>query len=156
LARSRPYRAGDELDQLDVEGTLEGLALSGKTLDAIGHEDLVVADSASGRAGFGGLIDISGSMSGKDLAVCASAVVMLLGRLRSEEVAVALFESNTHVVKRFSEHRELDAVASELLELRATGGTRVDMALRFIADQFESAAEQERRVLFLLSDFCFF
>jgi Mg-chelatase subunit ChlD len=154
-ARTRPFRAGDELDHLDVDGTLEALAMSGKPLDQLSPEDLMVADTTSGRAGFTVLIDISGSMSGKDLAVCAIAVVMLLGRLKPEEVALALFESNTHVVKGFADGTDLDEVASGLLELRATGGTCVDAALRFARDQFASQAEQERRVLFLLSDFAF-
>jgi len=154
-ARTRPFRAGDELDHLDIDGTLEALATSGKSLAAMSNEDLMVSDTSSGRAGFTVLIDISGSMSGKDLAICAIAVVMLLGRLKPEEVALALFESNTHVVKRFAESTDLDDVASGLLELRATGGTCVDAALQFARDEFGSQAEQERRVLFLLSDFAF-
>lgn len=155
-SRARPFRAGDEVDDLDLEATLDALVSSGKSLDQLNGDDLFVSDTSSGRAGFGVLIDISGSMSGKDLAVCAIAVVMLLGKLRSDEVAIALFESNTHVVKRFHETKDLDTVADELLELEATGGTRVDMALRFIAEEFESEREHERRLLFLLSDFCFF
>jgi Mg-chelatase subunit ChlD len=155
-SRARPFRAGDEVDDLDLEATLDALVASGKSLDQMGDDDLFVTDKSSGRAGFGVLIDISGSMSGKDLAVCAIAVVMLLGKLKPEEIAIALFESNTHVVKRFHEKRDLDEVADTLLELNATGGTRVDQALRFIADEFDSETEHERRLLFLLSDFCFF
>ena len=155
-SRTRPYRAGDELDLLDIDGTLESLALSGKSIDQISDDDLLVQDTSSGRAGFGVLIDISGSMSGRDLAVCAIAVVMLMGRLQPEELALALFESDTHVIKGFASHRDLDEVAGELLELRATGGTCVDAALRFMHDEFAAQSEQERRVLFLLSDFCFF
>jgi len=155
-SRTRPFRAGDELDLLDIDGTLESLALSGKSIDQISHDDLLVQDTSSGRAGFAVLIDISGSMSGRDLAVCAIAVVMLMGRLQPEELALALFESNTHVVKDFASTRELDEVAGELLELRATGGTCVDAALRFVHDEFASQADHERRVLFVLSDFCFF
>ncbi len=155
-SRARPFRAGDEVDDLDLEATLDGLIAAGKSLDQLNDDDLFVTDKSSGRAGFGVLIDISGSMSGKDLAVCAIAVVMLLGKLKPEEIAIALFESNTHVVKRFHEKRDLDEVADTLLELQATGGTRVDQALRFIADEFDSEREHERRLLFLLSDFCFF
>ncbi|HEY0251002.1 MAG TPA: vWA domain-containing protein, partial [Kofleriaceae bacterium] len=154
--RSRPFRAGDELDHIDIDGTLEALAMSGKSLEEMSHEDLLVQDTSSGRAGFGVLIYISGSMSGKDLAICAIAVVMLLGRLRPDELALALFESDTHVVKEFASTRELDEVADELLDLRATGGTRVDAALRFIHTQFVSQPDHERRVFFLLSDFAFF
>ena len=49
-------------------------------------------------------------------------VVMLLGRLQSEEIAVALFERDTHVIKGFDDQRPLDEVADQLLELQATGG----------------------------------
>jgi len=155
-SRTRAYRAGDELDLVDIDGTIESLAMSGKSLAQMSEEDLLVQDTASGRAGFGVLIDISGSMTGRDLAVCAIAVVMLLGRLLPEELALALFESDTHVVKGFASTRELDDVAGELLELRATGGTCVDAALTFIADEFAAQPELERRVMFLLSDFAFF
>ncbi len=43
-----------------------------------------------------------------------------------------------------------------LLELAATGGTRVDAALRWAYEQFEEVPEAEFRLLFLLSDFEFF
>jgi Mg-chelatase subunit ChlD len=152
----RPFTASDDLDRLDLDSTVESLIASGKTLDQLSAEDLWVYTAASGRAVMGVLIDISGSMSGKELAVCSIAVVMLLARLASEEVAIALFESDTHVVKRFDEDRSLDDVADQLLELEATGGTRVDAALTWLAEEFERSQVADFRVLFLLSDFCFF
>jgi len=36
--RCQPYRAGDEFDLLDVDGTLESLAMSGKSIDQISDE----------------------------------------------------------------------------------------------------------------------
>lgn len=151
----RPFTASDDLDQLDIEGTLEAVVASGKPLDRITEEDLWVHRTARGRAVIGVLIDISGSMSGKELAVCSIAVVMLLAQLTPEEVAIALFESDTHVVKPFADPADLDAVADQLLDLKATGGTRVDRALQWIADQFEEVTDAEFRMLFVLSDFCF-
>jgi hypothetical protein len=47
-------------------------------------------------------------------------------------------------------------VTDRLLELAATGGTRVDQALRWAIEQFEEVPEAEFRMLFLLSDFEFF
>ena len=44
----------------------------------------------------------------------------------------------------------------DALELEATGGTRVDAALTWAAEQFESVPEVDFRLLFLLSDFMFF
>src|SRR5262249_23295553 len=98
----------------------------------------------------------SGSMGGRELANCAISVVMLLGRLAAEEVAIALFESDTHVIKGFAQERDLDEVMDRLLELASMGGTRVNAALRWAYEQFEEVPEAEFRMLFLLSDFEFF
>lgn len=155
-SRSRPFRGGDDLDQLDIETTLDAIISAGKPLDQVTEEDLWVPVTSKGRAAMGVLIDISGSMSGRELASCAIAVVMLLGRLAPEEVAIALFESDTHVVKTFDDARDLDDVADQLLDLAATGGTRVDRALEWMANQFSAVPEAEFRLMFLLSDFCFF
>jgi Mg-chelatase subunit ChlD len=154
--RARPYRAGDDLDLLDLESTVDAIIGAGKTLDQIGDDDLFVHETAKGKAAFVVLIDISGSMSGRELAVCAIAVVMLLGKLRADEVAIALFESDTHVVKPFADERDLDEVADALLDLSARGGTCVDRALEWAADELETVPESDVRVLFLLSDYCFF
>jgi Mg-chelatase subunit ChlD len=152
--RARPYRAGDELDQLDIDGTLEALITAGKPLDPVAADDLLVYDTARGQAAPAVLIDISGSMSGKDLAICAIAVVLLLGKLSSDELALAAFESDTHVLKGFDQEADLDAVADQLLDLKATGGTCVDAALKWAAGQF-AGTEARTRLPFVLSDFCF-
>lgn len=153
---TRPLRASDDLDLLDIEGTVENLIGEGRTPDSLGEEDLFVHASARGRASFGVLIDISGSMAGEELALCCIAVVMLLARLQSEEIAIALFESDTHVVKTFDEHKDLDRVADDLLDLQARGGTRVEAALHWIREQFAARQDSRVQLLFLLSDFCFF
>lgn len=154
--RSRPYRAGDELDQLDLEATLDSVISQGKQLGRITEEDLFVPVQSKGQAAMLVLLDISGSMGGRELANCAISVVMLLGRMAPEEIAIALFESDTHVIKGFTQERDLDEVTDRLLELAATGGTRVDAALRWAYEQYEEVPEAEFRVLFLLSDFEFF
>jgi Mg-chelatase subunit ChlD len=153
---ARPFRAGDELDHLDLEATLDAIISQGKQLDMITEEDLFVPVSSKGQAALCVLLDISGSMGGRELANCAISVVMLLGRLAPQEVAIALFESDTHIIKGFHEERDLDEVTDRLLELAATGGTRVDAALRWAYEQFEEVPEAEFRLLFLLSDFEFF
>jgi Mg-chelatase subunit ChlD len=152
----RPFRAGDELEQLDLEATIESLISQGKQLDQITEEDLFVPEATKGQAAFCVLLDISGSMGGRELANCAISVVMLLGRVAPQELAIALFESDTHVVKGFHDERDIDEVIDRLLELAATGGTRVDAALRWVCEQFDQVPEAEYRMLFLLSDFEFF
>ncbi|UJR81534.1 VWA domain-containing protein [Sandaracinus amylolyticus] len=152
--RTRPMRAGDDLDLLDLDASLERVIEEGRRLDDARDDDLLVSETVRGRAAVSVLIDISGSMSGPDLAMCSIAVVMLLGKLRSDEISLALFESDTHVVKRFADEADLDAVADELLDLYARGGTCVDQALRFVEDEM-TGVEATLRVLFVLSDFAF-
>jgi len=154
--RSRPFAAGDSLDALDLDNTLESIVASGKTLDQVTEEDLFAKDTARGRAAMAVLIDISGSMGGGELAVCAIAVLMLLGKLLPEEIALAVFESDTHVIKNFDDLQDLDTVADQVLDLEATGGTRIEAALGWATDQFAGVPEADVRVLFLLSDFAFF
>jgi Mg-chelatase subunit ChlD len=154
--RARPYRAGDELDQLDLEATLDSVISQGKRLDQVTEEDLFVPIASKGQAALCVLLDISGSMGGRELANCAISVVMLLGRLTPQELAVTLFESNSHVIKGFREERDLDEVIDRLLELTSSGGTRVDAALRWACEQLDEVPEAEFRMLFLLSDFEFF
>ena len=154
--RSRPFQAGDGLDVLNIDETLESIVSSGKSLENVTEEDLYANERSRGKAAMGVLVDISGSMSGGELAVCAMAIVMLLGRLLPQEVALAAFESNTHVIKNFDDPTDLDQVADMVLDLAATGGTRVEAALNWAGEQFSSVPEADTRILFLLSDFAFF
>lgn len=154
--RVRPFTGADDLDLLDIENTLDLLASAGKPLESMSQDDLLVYDTQKGQAAILVLLDISGSMSGDELAICAIAVVMLLGKLTPSEIAIALFESDTHVVKPFIDHADLDQVADRLLDLRAQGGTCVDAALRWAIQQFEEHTTAVNRTMFLLTDFCFF
>lgn len=152
----RPYLARDDLDLLDIESTLDCIISQGKDLAHINPEDLYVYDTNKGRAALAVLIDISGSMDGEDLAICAIAVVMLLGKVRSEEIALAMFESDTHIIKNFSDLSDLDQVMDQLLDLEARGGTCSKAAFKWANKEFERITEAEFKLLFVLSDFCFF
>ena len=155
-SRVRPYTGADDMDSLDIENTLDLLTSAGKPLEWMSEDDLLVHDTQQGQAAMLVLIDISGSMSGDDLAMCAMSVVMLLGKLMPNEIAIALFESDTHVVKTFSNDADLDAVADDLLDLKGRGGTCVDAALRWSIEQFQNHPTAVNQTLFLLSDFCFY
>src|SRR5215510_403449 len=85
-----------------------------QNLEQVTEEDLYVPVASKGQAAMCVLLDISGSMGGRELANCAISVVMLLGRMNPQEIAVALFESDTHVVKGFHQERDLDEVMDRL------------------------------------------
>ncbi|MBD3193209.1 MAG: VWA domain-containing protein [Candidatus Heimdallarchaeota archaeon] len=152
--QTRPYREGDEFDQLDIEGTLETIIAKGKNPDQIVPDDFMMYELKKGRVALVILLDISGSMSGiARLAYCAFLVTMLIARLREQEIAVALFESNTHAVLELDEEQpNIDEVIDELLEIKARGGTVINQAINWAKEQFEKV--QSDQLYFLIaSDF---
>jgi len=152
----KPFTAGDELELIDIEATLDSLINEGKSIEQIEPDNLYAYQTEKGRATVLILIDISGSMSGENLAICALAAVMLLNQLQSNEVAIAFFESDTHAVKSFSDEIELDKIADNILDLQADGGTCLDTALRWTINEFQEQVSVDHKLFFLLTDFGFF
>lgn len=152
--QTRPFREGDEFDQLDIEHTLDNLISTGKTLEQIIPDDFIMQDLKKGRIALIVLLDISGSMSGvRRLTQCAFLVTMLLARLKEQEVAVALFESNTHVLLELLEERpEIEKVIDELLDIKSRGGTVVNKALTWAHEQFKKV-DAEKIYFVVASDF---
>ncbi|MBY9004323.1 MAG: VWA domain-containing protein [Candidatus Lokiarchaeota archaeon] len=151
----RIFIDGDDMDLVDVDASIENIIMQGKSLDLITTDDLMVHEIEKGRVSICFLLDISGSMSGMKLAACSIAVMVLIGSLLADEVAICFFESNTHIVKEFGDEKDLEDVADELLDLKATGGTRVQAALKWGADQLEQT-NVEMKLCFLLTDCMFF
>jgi len=150
----RIFIEGDDMDLIDVDASIENIVMQGKSLDMVSSDDLMVMESEKGRVSICFLLDISGSMGGMKLAACSIAVMVLIGSLRADEVAICFFESNTHVVKKFGDEKDLEDVADELMDLKARGGTRVQAALEWGAKQLEQT-NVEMKVCFLLTD-CMF
>lgn len=150
----RSYIEGDDMDLVDIDASIENIVMQGKSLNMITAQDLMVMKTEKGRVAICFLLDISGSMSGMKLAACSIAVMILIGTLRADEVAICFFESNTHVVKEFGDEKDLEDVADELLALEARGGTRVASALEWGAAQLQETST-EMKLCFLLTD-CFF
>lgn len=150
----RPYRDGDEFDQIDIEGTLDGIISMGKDLTQIVPEDLMMHERKRGRVALLVLLDVSGSMSAVErLSYCALLVTLLISRLKEQEIAIALFESNTHVIMEFEEEKpEIEKIIDQLLEIRARGGTVVNRALAWALKQFQKV-EAEKTYFVALSDF---
>jgi uncharacterized protein with von Willebrand factor type A (vWA) domain len=151
----RIFIDGDDMDLIDVDASIENIVMQGKSIDMVTPEDLLVMETEKGRVSICFLLDISGSMTGMKLAACSIAVMVLIGALRAEEVAICFFESNTHIVKEFGDVKDLEDVADELLDLKARGGTRVQKALEWGARQLEETTT-ELKVCFLLTDCEFF
>ncbi|MFB0562094.1 MAG: VWA domain-containing protein [Candidatus Lokiarchaeia archaeon] len=152
--QTRPYREGDEFDLINIEETLENLISVGKELNQIIPEDFMMHELKKGRVALLVLLDISGSMRALErLSYCALLVTMLLSRLKEQEIAVAIFESNTHVIIEFQEEKpEIERVIDELLDIKARGGTVINRALSWAYDQFKKI-DEEKLYFIVASDF---
>jgi len=146
----RPYTIGDDFENIDLEETIYNLLEKGKKLEHINYDDFYVYETGKGQRSACFELDISGSMSGDKLAYMAICVSMLAYGMRKEELAIALFESDTHILKNMSEKKDLEELADELLSVEARGGTKIQSALEWARKQFKdhSSAREKLNVLF--------
>ena len=140
----RPYYLGDDPDIIDIEETLDNILDSGKRLENVSVNDFIVRKEVTGRRCVIFLVDISGSMTGQPLASASLATAMLLMAFARDELGVALFESNTHVICEIDEDIELDEVIDEILDLSARGGTQMGAAIRWADGQFIKSRSQDK------------
>lgn len=140
----RPYILGDDPDAIDLEESLENILSLGKTIKQVSVDDLIVRKAVTGRRCVIFLIDISGSMNGKPLASAAMATVMLLYAFARDELGIALFESNTHVICEINKPVDIDEIADQILDLTARGGTQMQAALGWAEKQFVKSKSEDK------------
>ncbi|GAB4320621.1 MAG: hypothetical protein Kow0069_24670 [Promethearchaeota archaeon] len=147
------FTPGDDFFDVDLDQTLEHLVSSGKDPKHVRYDDFMVHEKGEGLRTIAVELDVSGSMEGEKLAYCAISAVMVLYAFSPDEVAVCLFESNTHVLKEVDDDAvDLDSAADELLEVRAMGGTMMSKAMEWARRTFEKKARSKARVNVLLTD----
>ncbi len=145
----KPYMVGDDAETIDIDETIENIIMLGKSLDHVTPDDFVVRKTVNGRRCVIFLIDISGSMSGRALASASLATAMLLTAFSKDEIGVALFESNTHVICEVNEDIEIDVLIDEILELTARGGTQMSRAVLWAREQLEDSQSADKMFIML-------
>jgi Mg-chelatase subunit ChlD len=148
----RPYTIGDDFENIDLEETIFHLLEKGKKLDHINYDDFFVYETAKGLRSLCFELDISGSMTGEKLAYMAICVTMLVYGMRKDEIAIAFFESDTHVLKELSKKVDLEKLADELLSVSAKGGTRLQSALEWAKKQFKEKSSSREKLNVLFTD----
>jgi len=148
----RPYSIGDDFENIDLEETIFNLLEKGKKLDHINYDDFYVYETAKGLRSFCFELDISGSMTGDKLAYMAICVTMLVYGMRKDEIGIAFFESDTHVLKKLSEKIDLEKLADDLLTVSAKGGTRLQSALEWANKQFKEHSSSREKLNVLFTD----
>ena len=149
----RPYAVGDDFENIDLEETIFNLLEKGKKLDHIEYDDFYVFETAKGLRSACFELDISGSMANEEkLAYLAICTTMLIYGLRKDEIGVAFFESDTHVLKNISDNIDLDKIADEILSVEARGGTRIQSAFEWAKKQFKEKANSREKLNVLFTD----
>jgi len=148
----RPYTIGDDFENIDLEETIFHLLEKGKKLDHINYDDFFVYETAKGLRSLCFELDISGSMTGEKLSYMAICVTMLVYGMRKDEIAIAFFESDTHVLKELSKKVDLEKLADELLSVSAKGGTRLQSALEWAKKQFKENSSSREKLNVLFTD----
>lgn len=147
-----PYSLGDDFELIDLEETISSLMESGKTVQMITNDDFLVSKTSQGLRCLVLELDVSGSMSGQKLSQMALCATMLVYAFKPEEIALTLFESNTHKLKDLDEDVELEKIVDELLDIESMGGTCIRSALKWANLQFEKKARSKYRLNILFTD----
>lgn len=144
----RPYRADG--GEIDLDASLEPIAIARGTNSGVDPEDLVVRDWARPGTALCLLVDRSGSMTGRPLATAAVAAAAVATRAGTDYSVVA-FASDAVVAKSQDVVRSTERVVTDLLTLRGFGTTDLALALRTAQAQLARSGAG-RRIVVLLSD----
>ncbi len=115
-----PYRG-----ELDTDRTLENIA--GKEIPEA--EDWIVSTREEHERAVCLMMDVSLSMSGRNLALAALAAAVLALKIPEGDLTVVAFDSMARVVTRLGQIRRADEVVEGILRLPARGYTNLEDAL---------------------------
>jgi hypothetical protein len=154
--KRRYFSPGDDPDYIDYEETIDELLSQGKGLSGIRYDDFVVKERKGQRKAVAILQDVSGSMSFA-LGHCLICTAMLLYALRKHEIALALFESNEYIIKRFFDRKPFEEVFDTILSARPMAGTMGGKTLKWGKEQLKKIdGRYYERECLIFSDFGFF
>ncbi|NWF97203.1 MAG: hypothetical protein HXY34_13785 [Candidatus Thorarchaeota archaeon] len=147
----RPFRIGDEPDLISLEETLEALLSQGRhSFEVIDPEDLLVTETCQGHRAFFWALDKSGSMDQPEkLGMLSVSVMAGLFAVQRDDFGVVLFDHMTHVVKTVRErHVSVEKVVSDLLDIRAGGGTGGANSMRLALENLEESRAKDKFFVF--------
>lgn len=148
----RPYSIGDDFENIDLEETIYNILEKGKKLDHIKYDDFFVFETAKGLRTACFELDISGSMTGDKLTYMSICITMLCYGMRTDELGITFFESNTHVLKELNKKIDLENLAEGLLSVKARGGTRIQSAVEWANKQFKELSNSREKLNVLFTD----
>jgi predicted transcriptional regulator len=147
----RPFRIGDDIDLIDLEETIDSLLSQGRAdFQVLNVEDFLICETYQGHRAFVWALDKSGSMhSPEKLGMLAISVMAGLYGTQKDDFGVCLFDNVMHIVKRVDQKQvSVEKVASDLLDVRASGGTGGRTSLQWALDNFDETRAKEKIFIF--------
>lgn len=144
--RPTPYRFSS--DELDLDATVE--KIMGKP--ALTYDDLLVLERQKRRRAYVIILDCSGSMKGRKMAMAALATASLaLSVGQEDEYAVVLFSEDSALVKPMRAPSPFRQVVRDVLSITPDGCTDLALALESGLQELRRS-QAEKKVGILLSD----
>lgn len=150
IGRLRTVAMSRAEGDLDLDTSMEAIAESRAAGTALDPDRAHVTAWQRPSTAVCLLVDRSGSMAGEALAAAAVAAAAVVLRA-PQDCSVVCFSDRAVVVKGQDEHRDPDAVVSDVLGLRGFGVTDLGLGLRTAAHQLARSGAG-RRVAVVLSD----
>jgi magnesium chelatase subunit D len=157
MARGGPPARRGYRKIVPLPGLLEADVDLDRTLERAGGrpraaEDFVVRDWRSARPAACLLIDQSGSMRGRSIALAAvAAAAVALAAASRADCSVVAFNRDAIVLQAQGRPRPARRLVADILSLRAHGTTNLELALRAAAAQLARTAAPERLAI-VMSD----
>jgi len=144
--RLRPYRF--DADELDIDATVERIMAK----PHIAYEDLIVMGREKRRRAFALILDCSGSMKGRKMAMAALAAASLaLNVEKTDEYGVILFTEDTEQAKGIRQPTPFRQVVRHILGIVPDGCTDIALGLQGGLRELHRSQAQEK-IGILLSD----
>jgi Mg-chelatase subunit ChlD len=149
VGRLRTRRAGHEAADIDIDASIEAIVGRG-TAVGVDPEELRVRDWAKPTSAMCLVVDRSGSMGGRPLAMAALFAASVAAR-QPDDYSVVMFSSEAVAVKSQGTVAPTEKVVDAVLALRGHGTTDLSGALRAAGEQL-ARSNATRKVTVLLSD----
>jgi Mg-chelatase subunit ChlD len=137
-----------DADELDIDATVERLMAK----PYLTYEDLIVMERERRQRAFVLILDCSGSMKGRKMAMAALAAASLaLNIQRTDEYAVVLFTEDTELAKGVRQPVRFRRVVRHILRIAPEGCTDIALGLRDGLRELRRSQAQDKTGI-LLSD----
>ncbi len=138
LTRRTQYIPG--MEEFDLDQTLENYLEMGY----LGTKEIVGLERLERKKVGMLILDTSGSMYEEKLAMAAVTVAVLAHSMKHDNYAVELFESETHVLKKFNTEVPIEQMIETIFDLKPSGYTNIENALLAAREEMNKIKRRDK------------